>query len=397
MTTVVMYDDVTASLIPADAQYIAAYADGRYENLAEVKKRFPNATVLKIDVRASFRNGDVLDVETGDAINSEAPGWFKARKGHTDSPKPILYTSASNVASLIQTMRKAGIPRTDYFVWSAHYSGKQHICGLNTCGYPKADGTQWTDRSHNRSLDESLMEDYMFPKASKPATAFDNLILETAPLHTEKPEWAAHAPEQVAAACQRGAHTISFTEVHLPLATKLQKTVEEHGYIWVSTNHDTALAVKDSLAVSNKGHLVVGGRAWNWAEFTFHGSVVTTIGVHWSTDQPAHAHERTAQTEALVAFMAKASQGTNLAFFMGDINPSVPQRKPVSEPRHSLEAHGLLLSGTELKKYPAFVGASAVGRAKGDIRVKARKQKVLPPLGSDHHPLRVVYSINRLK
>lgn len=159
-TPVVMFDDVNVDLIPADATHIAAYADGTYQNLDKVKARFPQATILTIDVRGYYRNGDCLDVEPGDATNADAVAWFKAREGKTATPKPILYTSAGNVDALIGSMRMAGISRDRYFLWSAHYTGQPHICG--SCGYPKVDGTQWTDHSHDRSLDESLINDYVF-------------------------------------------------------------------------------------------------------------------------------------------------------------------------------------------------------------------------------------------
>lgn len=166
--TMVMYDDVNVSLIPADAEYIAAYADGRYENVDAIKKRFPKAHIVLIDVRASYHNGDVLDVEKGDATNDQAPEWFKLRKGKTKTTaKPVLYTSASNITQLVKTMASAGISRDQYLIWSAHYTLKSHICNPSTCGYAASDATQWTDKSHGKSLDESIVNDNFF-KATKP-------------------------------------------------------------------------------------------------------------------------------------------------------------------------------------------------------------------------------------
>lgn len=184
MATVIMYDDVNVDLIPKDAQYIAAYADGRYENLSAIQKRFPKAHILKIDVRGYYHNGDVLDVEPGDATNADAVGWFRARKGKTSTEKPILYTSASNVDALIRTMRKNGIGRAQYYIWSAHYSGKAHICGPAGCGYPVADMTQWTDRSHGRSLDESRVNVNVFLKPTpkppvRPKNSFNLSVQHT--------------------------------------------------------------------------------------------------------------------------------------------------------------------------------------------------------------------------
>lgn len=160
MTNIVMYDDVNVDLIPAGATHIAVYADGKYENLADVKKKFPKAVLVTIDVRGSYHNGDVLDVEAGDATNADAVAWFKAYKGPGVTAKPTLYTSASNVASLVATMTKAGIGRGQFNIWSAHYTGKAHICGND--GYPTVEGTQWTDKSHGMSLDQSALSPAFF-------------------------------------------------------------------------------------------------------------------------------------------------------------------------------------------------------------------------------------------
>lgn len=164
-TAVAMFDDVDVNLLPANYSVYACYGDGRYANAAAVRSRFPGARVVVIDVRGSYRNGDCLDVEPGDATNADAVAWFRAREGHTSTPKPMLYTSASNVDALHGTMNRAGISRDRYFIWSAHYTGQAHICG--SCGYPKADATQWTDKALGRSLDESLIEEYVLAPAGQ--------------------------------------------------------------------------------------------------------------------------------------------------------------------------------------------------------------------------------------
>ena len=180
--TLAMFDDVTVSLLPAGYAAYAAYADGHYENIDAVRARFPKALILSIDISASYHRGDVLDVENGDATPAQAPGWFKAREHHTTTPKPILYTSASQVDALVSAMTRAGIARSRYYIWSAHYTGKAHICGTG-CNYPKADGTQWTDRALGRSLDESLMEDYMFTAPKPPVVK--NRVQQARTLLTE--------------------------------------------------------------------------------------------------------------------------------------------------------------------------------------------------------------------
>src|SRR5438067_2070247 len=141
-----MYDDVNLSLVPADAQAVAGYVNGRWPTYSEVVRRWPKAKHLSIAVTA-HADADCLDVEPGDAPNSAAPGWVKrqiARGVH----RPVVYTSVSNAVALLKTLANAGIKRNQIRLWTAHYSGREHLCGP-ACGFglqTTADATQWTDR-----------------------------------------------------------------------------------------------------------------------------------------------------------------------------------------------------------------------------------------------------------
>ena len=172
MTCVTMYDDVNVSLLPANTAVAGGYIGGNWLNAGEVRHKFPRAKVINIAISAS-EDGDCLDVENGDAMNAQAPGWFKKREGHTLTPKPWLYTSAGDIAALVATMQRAGVARNRYYIWSAHYTYQAHICSPKACGYPVADGTQWTDKSGGKNLDQSLVNTYMLPgstsAANKPA------------------------------------------------------------------------------------------------------------------------------------------------------------------------------------------------------------------------------------
>lgn len=181
MTAATMYDDVNAGLLPAGTAIAGGYIDGNWPNAADIQKKFPSAKVIRIAVQASDHDGACLDVENGDATNEQAPGWFKAREGHTVTPRPWLYTSASNIAALVATMHAAGIARNRYFVWSAHYTGQPHICGPKTCGYPQADGTQWTDKARGENLDQSLINTYMLPGYKPPTVAAAPVAPKPAP------------------------------------------------------------------------------------------------------------------------------------------------------------------------------------------------------------------------
>lgn len=163
-----MYDNVNVELmhqLVPNAPAVAGYVNGRWPTYPEVVKRWPNAKHLSVAVTAGA-DADCLDVERGDATNSQAPAWIK-RQLARGVYRPVVYTSASNAAALLATLSRAGIDRSQVRLWSAHYTGKPHICGRATCGYPQADGTQWTDKVNGKSQDESLLSSTFF--AAKPS------------------------------------------------------------------------------------------------------------------------------------------------------------------------------------------------------------------------------------
>lgn len=167
----VMYDDVTVGLIPAGAQAVAGYVDGRYANLTALRKAHPNAKVLEVCVSAShdpdLHASAALDVENGDATNAQAPAWVQ-RQLSRGLYKPTVYTSVSNVSALIGTLTANGVPRDKYRVWSAHYTYNPHVCS-SACwpelGSIAVDATQWTDKALGKSLDESLCSSDFFELA----------------------------------------------------------------------------------------------------------------------------------------------------------------------------------------------------------------------------------------
>jgi hypothetical protein len=147
-----MYDAVTVGNIPKDAKAVAGYVNGRYQTWPSLQSLFPNARKVSIAISVEA-DADVLDVEPGDAVNSEAPGWFKRKRTNRG-----FYTSASNAQALVDTLTAAGIDRKRYSLWTAHYTDS-HVCGPKTCGYlhsTSADATQWT--THGETVDESVVK-----------------------------------------------------------------------------------------------------------------------------------------------------------------------------------------------------------------------------------------------
>ena len=158
--TIVMYDSITVSEIPANAPAVAGYTGGHWPTWNEVQAKFPDAQHLSIAISASSW-GRCLDCEPGDATPSQAPGWFNAHADHSHG-LPVLYASASAVNEVVTAMSHAGIARDKYLIWSAHYTFHEHICSPSGCGYPQADATQWTDKAMGRNLDQSLCSDKFF-------------------------------------------------------------------------------------------------------------------------------------------------------------------------------------------------------------------------------------------
>lgn len=168
-----MYDDTNVALIPADAEAVAGYVNGKYTTFPELVKRFPHAKHLSIAV-SSHADADCLDVERGDATNDVAAGWVH-RQIARGVKRPVIYTSVSNAAALLRALAAGGIERSSIRLWTAHYSFQEHLCGPG-CGFGAvhADATQWSDKSHGRSLDQTICSASFFgavpvpPKPPKP-------------------------------------------------------------------------------------------------------------------------------------------------------------------------------------------------------------------------------------
>jgi len=160
---ITMYDDTSVSLIPAGAEAVAAYVDGRFANLNAVKQRFPKAKILTITVLGG--TADAGDIETGDMTPKSGAAWAKRMMlaGHR---RPVVYANRSTMPAVIAELRKLGITRAQVRLWVADYTGVPHFptfqWGSTTTS---ADGCQFTDKALGRSLDESILRDDFFDLA----------------------------------------------------------------------------------------------------------------------------------------------------------------------------------------------------------------------------------------
>lgn len=148
---------------------LAGYVGGNWPTwppLEHLYGNYPAEHILSIAVFAS-EDAEFLDVETGDATIAQVYGWY-TRQQARKAWRPGIYISAGSMPALLLTMNANAIARSSYRLWSAHYTGVPHICGPGTCGYPQADGTQWTSSAFGRSLDQSLLRPSFFPAPPKP-------------------------------------------------------------------------------------------------------------------------------------------------------------------------------------------------------------------------------------
>jgi len=176
-----MLDSTDVQNLPDGADAYAGYTSGLWPTWIALSKRFHGkAHLVSIAIDAQH-HALCLDVEKGDALPSQAPGWVKTEHGRNVA-RPIVYASASAMHDIITRLKAAGIARTQVRLWSAHYGIGKHICGPNIsgCGFPHADATQWTDKAAGvggSQIDESLCAPDFF-HVPPPPELFGYLVTE---------------------------------------------------------------------------------------------------------------------------------------------------------------------------------------------------------------------------
>lgn len=159
-----MYDTVTPGavgrLASTSPDAIAGYIDGRYKDLAELERLYPNHQHLSIAVSAGD-DADCLDVENGDATPAQAPGWV-IRQHARGVARPVLYADLSTLPIVMLKVASAGIARRSVRLWMAHFDQVPNVPD----GY---DGHQYTDRWQGRNVDASVVLDDFFELPPAPA------------------------------------------------------------------------------------------------------------------------------------------------------------------------------------------------------------------------------------
>lgn len=114
-----MYDSVTASNIPRNAQMVAGYVDGSYKWSRSDWALFPNAVHVPIAVFSTTNDGVVGDCEKGDMTPGGSVAWVELRRAAGISP--TIYCSQSLWPTVRAAFQSAGVAEPPY--WIAAYPG----------------------------------------------------------------------------------------------------------------------------------------------------------------------------------------------------------------------------------------------------------------------------------
>ena len=198
--TLVGYDTASSSFdTPTDAQFFVCYGDRLYENEAAAHARFPE--LVKAGRYVDLTAGGALwkdprsgtDIEPGNAGPATA-GPYVAGEHALGVPRPVVYADLSDMYGVVSSIQGRGIavgpagPERPWVMFTAHPTGREHLCGPNTCGFPyDADMTQfwWNSlsgawRGFTRDLDVSCAREDAFG-APKPVNPFLIFPTETDP------------------------------------------------------------------------------------------------------------------------------------------------------------------------------------------------------------------------
>src|SRR4051794_29991847 len=126
--------------------------NGMYANHDKAKAGFPGAQLLMIDVKDQHI-GDAGDFEDGCMAVANAGSWAKHRLD-AGVRRPVIYFAVSDWRPIVQSLRGAGVSRNDVRMWTAHYTGRSHLCSSG-CGFGvtgTAHATQWASRQARGTL-----------------------------------------------------------------------------------------------------------------------------------------------------------------------------------------------------------------------------------------------------
>ncbi len=173
MANGLMFDSVDVKTIPEKPMpyAVAGYVGGWWPTYSPLVAKFPLSHHLSIAVNAS-EQADCLDIENGDAVPAQAPGWVAAAI-HRGVDRPVLYVNLSNISAVIDQMNRAGFNRSQYRLWVAHYVYDQTKAFAEMVG-SHYDAEQFNDHYLARNLDASVVSSSFFA-AQNPTVQHHNL------------------------------------------------------------------------------------------------------------------------------------------------------------------------------------------------------------------------------
>lgn len=110
------FDSTNARDIPAGVAIVAGYIDGLYAWSDEDWALFPDSVKVRIAVFAGT-DGDVLDVEPGDATPEEAVGWVTRQRSLGGNP--TVYCGLGQWDAVRAAFARSGVSEPNW--WIAHY------------------------------------------------------------------------------------------------------------------------------------------------------------------------------------------------------------------------------------------------------------------------------------
>ena len=123
-----MYDSITPADIPPSAGMVGGYVPPSKFAAAWTNggwARFAHAVQVKVTPTASVhgRGVHVLDVETGDAVPAQVPGWVSASRAA--GQEPTVYMNVATWAPVINACVAARVPVPQF--WVANWNGQQNL------------------------------------------------------------------------------------------------------------------------------------------------------------------------------------------------------------------------------------------------------------------------------
>lgn len=141
------------------AAMVAGYINGPFAWSQAEWNLFPDADHVTISITAGANEGDVLDVESGDATPAQTAGWIAMRKA-AGLYRPTIYCSL-DVIPAVRVGTGSYILDKDYDIWVANYTGAPH----------EVTGCAATQYESTANYDVSIVYDTAWPHRKAPTPA----------------------------------------------------------------------------------------------------------------------------------------------------------------------------------------------------------------------------------